>query len=389
MINRKTIRIWIVVLYPYLSQYKLGETGLDIGTLLIALLTFKELDRLNRVEIKWFLFSLYCIVSTIISVSLGWMTEVSGITSAVRLGKMILAFLYVSLPKDDVDEYQLKRIYYKVGDFATFVIFAQLMLYYVAHLTIRFDNGIRIISPVTNRPTSIFGEPSQYTNFMLVLLAMTFFKDSNDIYHKDRKILYSVGILLSTSGQGYFILAGMWLVYVMYSGLLQHHFVKSLLTVLAVVVAVTIASRIPIIQESYARIYSSTSETGYSTAVTGRLAGFEYVNNLTKGQFLVGTGFGNRVSGIALSGGVIYYNGISSIVYGSGIIGLLLYVFICMDYMRKTSIAYTIAILAMWGLMFSANLFYAPYIILYFFVIKTSIATMKKETYEREESDIR
>jgi hypothetical protein len=302
---------------------------------------------------------------------------------------MILAFLYVSLPTDDVDEYQLKRIYYKVGDFATFVIFAQLMLYYVAHLTIRFDNGIRIISPVTNRPTSIFGEPSQYTNFMLVLLAMTFFQDSNDIYHKDRKILYSVGILLSTSGQGYFILAGMWLVYVMYSGLLQHHFVKSLLTVLAVVVAVTIASRIPIIQESYARIYSSTSETGYSTAVTGRLAGFEYVNNLTKGQFLVGTGFGNRVSGIALSGGVIYYNGISSIVYGSGIIGLLLYVFICMDYMRKTSIAYTIAILAMWGLMFSANLFYAPYIILYFFVIKTSIATMKKETYEREESDIR
>ena len=369
-INASAMRALIIVLYPYLSQYQLGGTGIDIGTMTIVALLVSSLDGERRIEWEWLAFCLYCILTTLIANSLGWMTEISLLTSAVRLVKMLVAFLYVSLSKDDIDEYSLKRFYYKVGDIATYAIFLQTVLYNTVHISLRLNHGIQLFTGGTSRPCSIFGEPSQYAYFILIPLAMTMFSNKNDTYYKDRRILYSVGILLSTSGQGYAILAGMWLLYILYKGIMLHQFSNALVSIVTILLALIVISRIPIVQQSVSRLFSSTSETGFSTAVTGRLTGFDFINELSTGRFLIGTGFGNRASGTVSTGGAIYYNGISSIISGSGIIGLIIFAMICVDYLRKVEFAYIAVILAMWALMFSANLFYAPYIVLYFSVIK-------------------
>lgn len=370
LIRSLHLREYIVVLYPYLSQYELGGTGLDIGTVTVLFLLVSSIFRNERIEMSWILFSIYCVVTTEIAIALNWMTQISTLTSFVRLGKMLVAFVYVSLSNDDLDECALKKAYYHVGDFATYAIFVQTVLFYLSNITLKLNNGVYVLHSGLARPCSIFSEPSQYTNYMVVLLALTFFQNENDYFYKNRKVLYSIGILLSTSGQGYVVLAGMWISYVIYSGIIQHRFRKAITILILIGIGVVIASRIPIIQDSYGRFFSTTSETGYSSAVTGRLVGFDYINELTSGQLLIGTGFGNRVSGRAITGGVIYYNGISSIISGSGIIGLIIYVLICIKYMRKTSIAFVVAVFAIWGLMVSANLFYAPYIVLYYTVIK-------------------
>lgn len=372
MLSRRKLHLkeYLVILYPYLSQYEIGGTGFDVGTIAIILLLFSSLVRNKRTEKSWIVFGIYCLVTTFIAISLNWMTQISTMTSFVRLGKMLVAFVFVSLSKYDLDEYTLKKAYYKVGDIATYVIFVQTILFYIFHISLRLNNGISLFSSILARPSSIFSEPSQYTNFMVVLLSLTIFQDENDFFYKNRKLLYSIGILFSTSGQGYVVLAGMWISYALYNSIIQHNIGKTIAFLLIGAAGVAIASRIPIIQASYARFFSSTSETGYSSAVTGRLVGFEYIKQLSSGQFLIGTGFGNRASGIATTGGVIYYNGISAIISGSGIIGLIIYALICINYMRESSIAYVVAIFAIWGLMISANLFYAPYIVLYYTIIK-------------------
>lgn len=361
-----SIRALLIVLIPYLSQYKMGSSGLDVGTILMVALFLEALTRSRKGEWSWLLLSVYCVVTTGIAICLGWMTEISLRTSIVRMGKMLVAFYYISLSKDDIDAYSLKKSYYCMGDLATYAIFLQVALYMAFNIDLKFNHGIQLLPPVTGRPCSIFEEPSQYSSFMFVLLAMTFFSNEQDVYYKGRKILYSLGILFSTSGQGYVILAVIWMLYILHRGFVQRK-KDALVGMVLLFLAFLIALRIPIIYKAFSRIFTNPM------VILGRLTGFGYIKDFTAGQLLIGTGFGNRVTGYFPNGGAIYYNGISAIISGSGLIGLALYALICLDYLKKSTLAYRVAILLIWALMFSANLFYAPYMVLFFSIIKKSL----------------
>lgn len=371
--SEKKLTTIFLIGYPFFSQFKIGSGGLDVGTVLVAFVLFLVIIPNSRISKQnWLVFSLYLIVSTAIAINLGFLTRISLFTCVIRIVKILLALVLVSFSCSYLNPYAVNKYYLKFCDIATYMIFIQYILFFLTHRSLIVGGYFAFRYTSALRPCSIFGEPSQYTNYLMVALILSIFSNSQDPFYKDfanRKKLYCIGILLSTSGQGYAILALTWVMYILYNGFIQGKLSNAILTTLGLVIIAFFAMKIPIVQNSVGRFFDASTATGYSSAVTGRLVGFKYLKEFTPLQLAIGTGFGNRVSGIAVTGGVIYYNGISSIISGSGWIGLLLFAWCSFGHVKYAGSVAKITVALIFALMFSANLFYAPYIVLYFVLL--------------------
>lgn len=370
---------WLIILYPYLSNYNKLPFGMDIGTLLLLFsLPFASGERVKRktsLGKLWVAFGVFCGFLTICSYALGLMKDISLTTSFVRYSKMLLAIIYVAVCSPRVDASYFQKAYLKLGVFCTWFLIGQTAIYYVLHLRVR--GFIPQLTMLTSgsiisryqidfyRPESIFWEPTAYVNFMIPILGSSVLGDERSI--QKYRLFFSLGVILSGSGNGYVALAALWILYIMKLLIAGAKEAKTLLivTILAVILLPLIL-RVPLVQKSIGRFFSESSDNGYSSAVNGRLYGFELLKSYSPLEILIGRGFGDREAGAYLTGGVIYYNGIAAILAGNGILGLIFYLYVnlCCFMKLKSNARWIVPIIV--AVQFSANTFAAYYISLYF-----------------------
>lgn len=185
-----------------------------------------------------------------------------------------------------------------------------------------YINSIIYPSMQLYRPTSLFLEPAHYSQYNILCLCYSLFGD-----HQNRKsnlklaIFITVGLLLSTSGQGILLCALLWFIWFLNIMLTSKIDIikKLLLLFLVIVFVVYIIPQIfnlSIMQKSIYRVWDfEKGEPG--PALSTRLFTYSYFNELPLLYKFIGVGFGNVPPGV-------YFNGISYILYTIGVIGLFI-----------------------------------------------------------------
>jgi hypothetical protein len=182
------------------------------------------------------------------------------------------------------------------------------------------------------RPTSFFLEPAHFARYAVVGVTLFLFDDKKlTAKNVMAAVFISVGILLSTSAQGYLLMALVWLICLLRrikdaesSGL------KGLLicVILLLPVLLVLLMQIPIIQSAVTRALN-IDITSKNTALGARLGGINSFLELPFGYKLIGMGFGVVPERVWLSSAVYW-------LYGSGVFVFAIYVIYAGICLKKT-----------------------------------------------------
>jgi hypothetical protein len=329
---------FIIVMYPILSIYRSPIKGVDFGTFAILVtspLIFARFTKHLKIKINHFMLALilYTFIDFILAYTLSSPTDI--IMQILRLGKFVIILCIVFLIANyHVFDYNLAKKYLKIITFiTTFIIIIQNIAFYVGNKYISlvaynyimnesYINSIIYPSLQLYRPTSLFLEPAHFSQYNILYLCYSLFGD-----HQNRKsdlklaIFITVGLLLSTSGQGILLCTLLWFIWFLNIMLKSKIDVikKLLLLILVIVFVVYIIPQIfnlYTMQESIYRVWDfEKGEPG--PALSGRIFTYSYFNELPLLYKLIGVGFGNVPKGV-------YFNGISYILYTIGVIGLFI-----------------------------------------------------------------
>lgn len=167
------------------------------------------------------------------------------------------------------------------------------------------------------RPYGFFLEPAHYSQYALIALALVMFRWKLRASSVLLAALLTLGIVLSTSGQGLLISATLWVVYIGSLSFISRG-PKGLVSMGAVtLLLIALLPRVmtsTVVQNTVSRFSAGAD----SAAVSGRSQGFELVlsqESVIRG--LLGVGWGNTPEGI-------WFSSIAYVAYTLGILGLLL-----------------------------------------------------------------
>jgi len=242
---------------------------------------------------------LYTFIGSMLAYTLSSPTDI--IMQILRLGKFVIILSIVFLIANyHAFDYNLAKKYLRIMAFiTTLIIIIQNIAFYICNKYISlvaynyitneaYINSIIYPSMQLYRPTSLFLEPAHYSQYNILCLCYSLFGD-----HQNRKsnlklaIFITVGLLLSTSGQGILLCALLWFIF-----------------------------NLSIMQKSIYRVWDfEKGEPG--PALSTRLFTYSYFNELPLLYKFIGVGFGNVPPGV-------YFNGISYILYTIGVIGLFI-----------------------------------------------------------------
>lgn len=387
----KKIVSWIIALLSILSVCRSPISGLDLGTLLIItvaiiiLIHKKRLYTKRGYIINYFL--LYLTLTTIINV-LAADTVINNYANStlvyLRLGKilLILVFFFTLNIIDDVDfDTLMNAIYIIVGLNVAFIV-AQRFSYQVL--------GRTLVNPIsyfaTNeaygdasytmrigtyiRPSGLFLEPSHFAQYCsLYLCYLLFGKEKMDL----KKIAFvAVGIVFSGSGMGVLMLFGL-----LGTSLIirfRKNVVSTVVYSILLFAVLVYLSRSPFVQTILDRVFSDGSAYG-GNAIESRIGiGYQIYGSLKPISKLFGLGYGHVPNNV-------YLNGWAYVLNTIGLIGLIMYLGVCIYVFIKTSSWARWSILCYLVLMFGAQMFTAGSII-YFLGIPLVYAAKCREVFE-------
>jgi hypothetical protein len=161
-------------------------------------------------------------------------------------------------------------------------------------------------------------EPAHFAQYVLIGLVICLFKEKSNI----RSILFAVfvtlGIVLSTSGQGLLVTCIVWIIFILdlIFGKGQSSNIRLLGMVLSVVAFIVLpfVMNSEVVQNNLARILMSGSNTAVSARAEGYTTFFSEDMLYIK---IFGAGFGNTPLGV-------WFSGLAYILYCSGIVGFLI-----------------------------------------------------------------
>lgn len=211
------------------------------------------------------------------------------------------------------------------------------------------------------RPTSFFLEPAHYARYAVVGLALYLF-DGEELSLKEILcgIFICVGILISTSAQGYLLMALVWItafavrIKNIRSANLRN---LALFVLLLMPVLIALILRIPFVNQAVMRILTADI-TNENTALGARLGGIKYYLELPLVYKLIGMGFGVIPDEGWISSAVYW-------LYGSGIIVFTLYLVYGCIALKRTKGAARMILLIFLILFFSDDSFYSYTCVLY------------------------
>lgn len=360
----KKIFTTIVLVLPIASQYKSIVPGISIGDLMLLLITIFILielimkqhkisvNSLIRSPFMWFAIYISC-GSLISSMTQYYSSMTDIIVRSIRYIFYIFTATFISSLYFDFNLF-IKR-YRKVVLFATTFLFIQIILFnFKGYILMGTIPGLKISNPgysedvmrnlysYFHRPSSIFLEPGYFAQYTLPYLAFLLFNNGES--SKITKIKFieimfvTIGIILTTSGQGIMIALFIWGIWFMTK--FYNHKDKKInllffLGICAFIVSIPIILKVPIVERSVARLFGSPGSSSSSRIFRG----FHIYNQLDPLYKVIGVGYGNV-------GAHIVYKGIYTI-YDTG--------FILSEYMN--SIAYILVNLGMVGFVLMAWVF--------------------------------
>lgn len=314
---RKTFSIFIAAMPIFASYYSglQGFTVCDICLVFFTLISFFVLD--YSVE--------YSFDVTIIMVGVGVIIVVSMISiitqsifdfaevptkdifiRIIRYAFYVFVALFVC--KKLLNIHMLAKSIVNIALVATMFLIVQIAAYQIFGVYIKgtvsfiplyvdgYNAAGRMVFGDMFRATSFFLEPAHYSRYAAIALSIVLFRNRT-VQNKDiiRGLFVSAGIILSTSSQGYVLLALIWFVFIFVR--LKH--IQSTFVMWLVIVVICLSPiwlhiilKSPVVSLTLKRSLSNLSE-GQNAATEARLGGIKYFLNLPTVYKIIGMGFGN------------------------------------------------------------------------------------------------
>lgn len=382
-LNLAQIYSVIIGLYPLLGVYASPVPRVDLGTfLLLIVFVFLLSKRCCRVRSgkKFMLMPmlLYIVLVTPVSYAaqmiLPSSSDVAVMTALLRYMKFVVSIgVLMAFGKSGLDSGTCLRTVRVVVYASTIMVVIQHVVYKImgivienpildfsvseAHKTARimFGNGAL-------RPSAIFLEPSQMSEYFLVFYCFVLFSKIYLDKHKSRDIIITMcGIVLTGSGVGILSVVAMtvyWLFITSDKKIRKAELVLFGVVVLFVLI-VTKSSYIITVME---RLFTSRAMEGNAVAARfgGGLSIWRKYNILYQ---WIGTGYGN-------AGGDVYWNGYEYILGTTGVAGVLVLAF-CLIRGIQMAVGWKKMLLLMFTVLaVGVNLFTADQLIYFFSLIE-------------------
>lgn len=181
------------------------------------------------------------------------------------------------------------------------------------------------------RPSAFFLEPSTFASYSFPVIFYLLFKCKDTIGVK-YALWISLGMVVSTSSMGTLLAVFMWGIYLFNASFKENKIKTKWFLVFCTVIVIGVIAFLssPKIQYSILRIYQGMGDNQYS-AVRGRLGGGQYyISQLSKSEYLFGTGKSTENL-------TMYLSGIYHLIYTDGIICAVIFelMFVSRFFMKK------------------------------------------------------
>ena len=232
------------------------------------------------------------------------------------------------------------------------------------------------------RATSFFLEPAHYSRYATIALSIVLFRNKT-VQNKDivRGVFVSVGIILSTSSQGYVLLALIWLVFILVRlRYVQSTFVMSLFIVAICLspILLHIVLKIPVVSLTLKRSLNGLS-AGQNAATEARLGGVRYFLDLPTIYKIIGMGFGNIPDKSWMSSATYW-------LYGGGLVTFFIFLIFMVKGLIRLNGFHRIVFLC-YCLLFISDDSYYSYMLILFLSLSLFKMENSKSVEEKNEKE--
>lgn len=346
---------WLLVTLPILVQYPIGPLDLDVIVMLaffVGCLLFRR--HLLVTPLGKYMLGIigYIVVTVVINLAVGEKFS-SASQIVLRAGRYCLyLFIVFFQGNESVDYKSLMRAYRVVAYAATIYVILQTVAFYGAGITLPNKLGGSSIDAEgeVGRLRSFYSEPSVMGYSLVPFIACSLLGEKYKHSGKGGALdamFVSIGIILSTSGQGILATAVVWVCWLLIRIKNRQFQVKELVLLLAIAAAAVILYKTGILEFALDRA-GNTDEGG---AIDARMSGYMTLRLLSPLQLLFGTGFGNYVVENLFALDVFYefvnYSSIAEFLFTLGIVGTALWVVFFGILFRRSTACVRVLILAM------------------------------------------
>lgn len=350
MIENRYIIIYtvLIAILPSISIYASGIPGVNLGEILLilfALIGLLKKGNNNIVQSKYLLIiSFYIVFITLISMLFDSSQINDVFVRTIRFLFYIFVVFFLSRKFFDFDT-AIDAIR-NVSIIATFFIIGQTVIYRALGFVLKgFLPFLSLYSKeyesinyelfyetVFYRPTSFFLEPAHFAQYIVFGIVICLFNKNFKLKDFYIGIFLTLGIVLSTSGQGLVIAVFVWGIFVIELLIsLNKSREKKLLEVIIPFFSLISAPFIfssEAIRNNVVRLLNSTTNSAISARSQGYLAFFDKTNLFSK---ILGAGYGNTPEGY-------WFSGFAYILYCTGLIGVILMLIFFANQYRVSSL---------------------------------------------------
>jgi hypothetical protein len=286
--------------------------------------------------------SFYIVVITLVSMIIDSSQITNVFVRTVRF--LFYAFTIYFLSKKFFDFKIAVEVIRKISIFATLYVIAQTILYRAFGFILKgfipfiplytsqyesFDYAL-LYKTMFYRPTSFFLEPAHFAQYIIFGLVICLFSDDFRLKNVFVGLFLTLGIILSTSGQGLVITAFIWLFFTMQLlvtvQLSKKKRIMGFFIPYISIAAIPLLLKTEIVKNNLSRFLNSSSKTAVTARSEGYFLYFMETNPVYK---IFGSGYGNTPDGF-------WFSGIAYFLYCTGLIGIiLLIVFLGNQYIKS------------------------------------------------------
>lgn len=360
-------------LYPILCIYK-GIGSITIGDLILLIFTGISLFKSIKVHNTFYsviIFLFYSLLSLLLNFIFSpVLANYNIFTLLFRVLKLILYFssIYICY-----DKFFNKRIFCKcillVGLLSSVFLICQYVFYYgfgkillgrIPWLSIHLSDysalDYNYLFSNNFRPFSFFLEPACFCQFMVVPLSLCVFEDNlkiKKIYKFLLIILFVFSMVLSTSAQGILYIAIIFFILL----LKKYKGYKRIFLIFMILFFVFILFRYSDqFQFAVNRLFINQD------AQSARLSTYKYIFDMDLINLFFGYGYG-------LTPNNEYLAGFPYVIYGTGLIGLILVLFIYFKYYFSVNNLFSKVLCLLYFIMFFGTSLFYNYMLFWFFAL--------------------
>ncbi len=346
-----------LALLPVTFMYAVGPLDLDVVLMLaffaIYLFSSKTLTLTAIGKVAAVLLG-YTLLFTALNIAVGQKYSPNS-DIFFRAGRYCLYLCVVFLlGNKHVNYVSLMRIYRGVAIAASVYIILQAVFYYGAGIELPYRiGGASVSDDLTDvgRLRSFYSEPAELGYNLTPFIACSLFgknyKSDPAKSNQTDALLVSIGIVLSTSGQGVLCIGMIWALWLVLRIIKEGFRTRDVLLLIGVVAAIIILYSTGILEYTIGR----ADNTGEGSAIDARASGYVTLAILSPLQLFFGTGFGNYITENVYDLSVFYafvnYSSLAEFLFTYGIIGTALWVGFFVYLFRKGDAGAKVTILAL------------------------------------------